>query len=678
MTTQPHSMPAPARSLFHETGLIYFWCLNDPCEPDRMDEAARKFAQAGVAAVCLHPRPGLLLPYGGDDWFDLIRRTTLRCAELGLDVWLYDEDPYPSGACGGWITAEHPQWSARTIEMFEADPTTCKDGLFGFPIGNLLWCGIVDQAGNVVEDLTRRVGMVRRQWSLLDPWDSRWYYPATPLYPCPRSDATGPEFAVRLPRLSVGQRLRAFVARPYGDAGPWGALPDSLNRDCTQAFIARTHERYRETVGDLFGSAIKAMFTDEPKYYGQRPWTTGMVDRFERTFGYDLRPRLGDLFSTDDGDRASLTRLHYRQWCGQRFEQAWLQPVARWCCEHGLPLVGHISPEDDPVEQSNSVSNLFPLQKHFDLPGLDLIIPAVGDQEHPLINIGVTTAVSVAAQQGRAGVMSETLGASGLDLTGETARRVLLWQAMMGVTTPVIHGGFNSVEGMRRLDAPPDSGPFSALWPDMLNIADELRIVQEVTRGSRSIAPAAIIWPIRSFNMQSAEWQAEPGGLRGDLVELLRLCLDNQVGTHLLDEQDLWDAEIQDGEIRVGDAAYTHVLIPSCTVLHARTISSLRAAIGIGAAVTLAGQTPTRQHSGPELQPLDMNWCPSQSVTDAVASLPRLIEIDGDATDVRCTAWQRDGRVTRLLMNLRTKEFFGTIRGRSLRLEPVEVRVLNK
>ena len=64
----------------------------------------------------------LRVPYGGEDWFNMIRKTTERCAKLGLQVWLYDEDPYPSGAVGGRVFIERPEFEFRAIERFEFNP----------------------------------------------------------------------------------------------------------------------------------------------------------------------------------------------------------------------------------------------------------------------------------------------------------------------------------------------------------------------------------------------------------------------------------------------------------------------------------------------------------------------------------------------------------------------------
>ena len=337
-----------------------------------------------------------------------------------------------------------------------------------------------------------------------------------------------------------------------------------------------------------------------------------------------------------------LTRLHFRQWCGERFREAWLEPVGRWCREHHLALVGHISPEDDPVQQNDCVSNLFPLHTEFALPGLDLIIPAVGDRKHPLINLGVLSASSAAQQLDKPGVMSESLACSGLDFTAEQAAGILRWQLMMGVTTPVVHCAYNSVEGLRLTEAPPDFGPESSRWPGMVALGRELAALQPIVRDATQIAPVAMLWPIRSFAaLPPAEFTAD-SPLRNELVRLVQLCLDHQVGLHLIDEADLWRAKLDGGQLTLGKATYSHVLIPSCTVLHQRTVQALRAAADEGVTVLRAGEPPRWQQTESGLEPLDFGWCPAGPPAEAVATLPRLAQVAPDGTDIRCTEWERD------------------------------------
>ena len=73
---------------------------------------------------------------------------------------------------------------------------------------------------------------------------------------------------------------------------------------------------------------------------------------------------------------------------------------------------------------------------------------------------------------------------------------------MMGVTTHVIHCAYNSTEGLRLIDAPPDFGPGKPPLGGHGALGHEMAQLQGVIRDARQIAPVAILWPIRSFAAQ--------------------------------------------------------------------------------------------------------------------------------------------------------------------------------
>jgi hypothetical protein len=558
--TYPHKFPP--------LGLTYFWCLNDYCDDCAIDRQIEEFSKAQIATVCLHPRDGLLLPYGSSDWFDFIRRTAKKLAAKGIGIWLYDEDPFPSGNAGGRIVLDHPELIAKKIEMYQATPDQIKeDGLWCFPAkGKLLFCALLSRENSeLVSDKTNHVGVVRRNWEMLKDWDSRWYYPATPLYISDRAMADTPEYAIKIGDIPEKQILVAFTVEAVPNS-KWNFLADPLNPKATGKFIEYTHEKYLECVGDMFGKEITAIFTDEAKYYGETPWTPGIFEDFQKCYGYDLRFRLFDLFSNVETPESILTKLNYREWCGRRFEQSWLKPVSSWCRKHKLKLVGHMSPEEEPVSQSKTLSNLMPLQKYLSLAGFDLIAPAIGDKKHPLLNIGILSAVSSAQQHKMPGVMSESLACSGKDFTIEKARRIFNWQTVIGMTTPVVHGIFHTLRAEREFECPPDFGPWTKFGDGLRKLAEDLKPVQEMLLGATQIAPVAILWPIKSFYHLNKFWQAEPGGLREELTALVLACLEAQIGIQLLDEADFQNAKMKNGKLKIGNASYSHVIVPGSTI----------------------------------------------------------------------------------------------------------------
>ncbi len=663
--------------MFHTTGLIYFWVINDGTDRPRLVRMADRFRARGVAAIVLHPRSGLLVPYGSEGWFELIRWLTDLCEERGIQVWLYDEDPFPSGSAGGQVVAQHPEFHAREIVRYVYDPATQSrtgDGpaMFRFPLEQLLWCGVVDPATGLGEDLSRQVGVVRETWTVLEQWDSRHYYPQTPRYHCPRAWTHRPTYMIPAPEDLAGRQLVAFTARPV-KTDHWDYLADTLNPHATRAFLRVTHERYAQVLGDRLGRSVPAIFTDEAKPFGQTPFTPGLFESFENTFGYALAPRLSHLFSCNQDPGQMRTRIDFRQWIAQRFEEAWLTPVSRWCRDHRLHMVGHLSPEDDPVEQAASLGNLMPMHQRLDLPGIDLIIPAVGDDEHPILNIGVIAARSVCDQRQRPGVLSESLACSGVEPDHRIARRVLAWQTMMGMTSPVVHAAYESMEGYRAIDAPPDWGPAIDDWPMLCQLGVDLEPMQQVVRQARQVAPVAVVWPIRSYQAMGVRDTQEPVRLRQELMDLMTLLLDAHVGFHFVDEADLADAEIAPGSITIGAARYTHVVVAPALILHQATREQLETAAAAGVNVRSLGQPPTFLDTGDAAAPLRPGWRLDPLSREAAADLPRLIEIDKAPRNLRCTAWRRGSNVTTLLTNLNLTPARAALPSQTLVIEPSDV-----
>jgi hypothetical protein len=635
------------------------WFLNDDGQPARLRRQIRAFAGAGAGAVILHPRDGLLVPYGGKSWFDLVRWIVAECAAHHLPVWLYDEDPFPSGNAGGAMVAEHPELEARGMARYVSDTRMRVDNLFCFPLGTLLWAGLIPPEGSKAApiDLTPEVGIIRRNWDAAPAWDSRWYYPATPLTHCPRAEAHHPEYAIRMPAVAPGWKLAAYVACPIGRDSPWGTLADTLNPAATRYFIERVHERYARCVGEYFGREIQAFFTDEPKPPSAHPWTPALFGDFRKKYGYDLRQRLEHLFGTDEHPQAMLTRLNYREWIANRFNQVWMTPIARWCRHHHLPLIGHISPEDDPVQQASTIGNLMPLQRLFAVPGIDLILPAVGDRKHPMLNVGVVGALSCSQQNARPGVMSETLGCSGEHPESAVAARILAWQTVMGVNTHVIHGAFMSQVGLRRIEAPPDFGPESPLWPGMQDTARALQPFQALTQGAIQVAPVAILWPIRGFQAQGRLWENENCGPRKTLVDLLLACLENQVGIHFVDEKEIQAGHLNDGRIRIGKARYSHLLLPPQTVFAEATWRQLTKWAKKGLTIHTVGEPARWLQTRKKLIPAPKPPWPVHADQElgqwASAHLPTLLAAPTDRSpDLRVTAWGKGSTTIFLAMNL--------------------------
>ena len=56
-----------------------------------------------------------------ESWQDLVAGVE-ACAKLGMTVWLYDEDGYPSGAAGGLVLKDNPAFEASELAFDASRP----------------------------------------------------------------------------------------------------------------------------------------------------------------------------------------------------------------------------------------------------------------------------------------------------------------------------------------------------------------------------------------------------------------------------------------------------------------------------------------------------------------------------------------------------------------------------
>ena len=82
---------------------IPFWSWNETMEPDEVRRQCRIIHDAGWGGAFVHARVGLRTPYLGQKWFEACAAAVDECSKLGIKVWLYDEEGWPSGISGGSV-----------------------------------------------------------------------------------------------------------------------------------------------------------------------------------------------------------------------------------------------------------------------------------------------------------------------------------------------------------------------------------------------------------------------------------------------------------------------------------------------------------------------------------------------------------------------------------------------
>lgn len=284
--------------------------------------------------------------------------------------------------------------------------------------------------------------------------------------------AENPEFQCR----GLERRGNEVIERPidscirglhYVDEGPEEDEPpaaDLLNPDAVQCFIRLVYDRFRDWVGDHFGTTVKGIFTDEPSLLGRPreagllPGTRDIFEQVERLTGVDLSARKLELW-----DEGSEARKIYDRGLRLRLEETYYAPLSAWCHSNGLDLMGHPEAPDDPS----------PLG-FFDVPGQDLVwrwvLPGLTAIEGPQ-SVQAKAAASVAKHMRRRRNSNELCGAYGHELTFAEFKWLVDWCAVRGTNLFFPHAFYYSVRGIRRDERPPDVGPHSPWWPDFATFA---------------------------------------------------------------------------------------------------------------------------------------------------------------------------------------------------------------
>ena len=99
----------------YATGPLWNW--NDLLTEEQIVSTLRDLAAQHVCQVWVHPQPGLMTPYLSDDWFHLWQIALEEAKKLDMNIWMYDENSYPSGFAGGHVPESMPESRGRGLHF---------------------------------------------------------------------------------------------------------------------------------------------------------------------------------------------------------------------------------------------------------------------------------------------------------------------------------------------------------------------------------------------------------------------------------------------------------------------------------------------------------------------------------------------------------------------------------
>lgn len=391
-----------------------FWVWNYIVTKSMIDKQLKLFKSIGINQVIIHPRPGLVTEYLSNEWFELIKYAVNSAKKLGMNVFLYDENSYPSGFGGGHVPAELPDVKIKYLTpIITTQPDSVKNKL----------C-VLKKMGESFVEIKDNVY---------------------------KKDVSYYVFYFDIP-----------------ESNPWYAgfsYVDLLQKRSTQKFIETTHEKYKTAIGKEFGKNVIGVFTDEPyPDFRQLPYTPALFDKFQEKNGYDLKINLPSLIE-EVGDYRKVRHDTYKLILDM-FLNAWVKPYSEWCSKNNLALTGHYWEHiwGDLGYGPDDMASL----SYSHIPGIDLLFNHYSNNLNDQFgnDMMVREIKSVANQMGRERLLSETYGASGWDLTFKDMKRMGDWEYALGVNLMTQHLFWQSMTGYRKYDHPPTFSYHSPYFED--------------------------------------------------------------------------------------------------------------------------------------------------------------------------------------------------------------------
>ncbi|HPT22048.1 MAG TPA: glycosyl hydrolase [Bacteroidales bacterium] len=535
-----------------------FFVWNAEITKNDIDSFLVSFKNAGSSQVIIHPRPGLITEYLSQEWFDLYKHAVEKGKELDMNVWIYDENSYPSGFAGGHVPTEMPesynQGQGLKMERFETLPDTCD---------KYYLC--LKEENGTFKDITSSL-----------------------------SDEKG----------KTGKFI--LFSKTYNKKSDWfggTSYVDLLYPGVTQKFIEITMSGYEKYIGSEFGKSVPGTFTDEPQINspGGIRWTPDLFDAFMKQWHYDLKTQLPSLFE-EVGDWKKI-RHNYTQTLLQLFIDRWSKPWYSYCEEKGLKFTGHYWEHEWPNMRPGGDNMAMYAWHH--VPAIDMLFNEWNDTT-PNAQFGNVRAVkelaSAANQTGRQQKLSETYGGSGWDLSFTDMKRNGDWEYALGVNLMNQHLTYFTLAGARKYDYPPSFDYHEPWWKDYKYINDHYaRLSLALSAGKQIndiliLEPTTSAWLYDSY-VNSNKKCAETGRTFQTFITKIEM---NQVEYDLGSENIIKDrGNVTKGRFVVGQTGYSKVVVPPLTEnLNTRTYDLLREFVSKGGTL-IAFSVPTLVDGAP-------------------------------------------------------------------------------
>lgn len=575
-----------------------FWFWNGEITKEEITRQIREMSEKGLGGVFICARQGMTLPYLSKEWFDMVDFACKEAKRYGLEAWLYDEYPYPSGMSGGEVLLEHPE----AEHMVLRHRTICANGEETV-VEELGWSRILHaSAFPILEhgetdwsrglDLRNCVGNLQTEKIFQETGLTR--------YNNKRFFSYGPKKILNAILPAGKWQIEIYMEEAIGDFKYYGGFFDPCNPQAVKTFLETTHERYEKESGSQFGTGIRGLFSDEVGMLGPIPWSRLLPEEFEKRNNYSILSVLPALHN-EGFPGAVRIRYDLYETIHKMFVESYHKQVSDWCGSHKLLYATEVP------------SMRLGTQRYSDIIGGDTAHEKLGkslewiyDEYICNYRSNAKAVSSLARQLDKKYAMIESFHSVGWTMTIQDAKWMIDRLGSSGINFYNFHAFYYTIEDITKHDAPPSQFLQNPYWKYYRTLADytgRMGMLISNTEADIHIAvldPVSAMWtklgnPFQGFKYEgeSETEKAECSRIRSRWVSLCKTLLFHQLDYDHLDAEILKEALVKDGKIRIGKASYSVIILPECHCMEKEAREKLEEFARQGGCVIAGGELPS-------------------------------------------------------------------------------------
>ncbi|MFA9378862.1 MAG: glycosyl hydrolase [Lachnotalea sp.] len=575
-----------------------FWFWNGDMREEEIEHQIKEMQEKGLGGFFICARQGMSIPYLSQKWFEKVEFASKKAKEYGLEAWLYDEYPYPSGMSGGEVLLEHPEAKHMMLNHISQNVKGMeeKEIVLG-------WSQVIYAKAFAMKELEIVWEAPMDLENCIGNLQTTQIYQTTGLtkYNNKRFFTYGPQKILTINLPEGNWHIEIYTQSVMGDFKYYGGFFDPCNKAAVRTFLDTTHERYRKAIGEGFGEHIQGMFSDEVGLLSPIPWSKLLIDYFEEIKGYRIQDVMPALHN-NSYENAFKIRYDLYDAMHKLFVESYHKQVSDWCKENHL----YYATEVPSMRMST--------QKYSTIVGGDTAHEKLGkslewiyDEYIRNYRSNAKSVSSLSRQLGNEFAMIESFHSVGWTMNMQDAKWMIDRLGASGINLYNFHAFYYTIDSITKHDAPPSQFLQNPYWKHYRVLADYVGRMGAFITNTEVVIKIAVLDPVASlwaylatpfhgfiYKGEDDEERIRCDKLRDDWVYICKTLLFQQMDYDHLDAEIFENAIIENGLIKIGKATYELLIIPPSICIENTAYKKVKEFVNQGGKVIALGMLPSK------------------------------------------------------------------------------------